>query len=89
MNSRTTESFWEFYDLLPELIKRQAEKAYDQFQKDPYYLSLHFKKVHSTRPIFSVRITKDYRAIGIIQDSDIIWFWIGSHSDYNKILNQM
>lgn len=63
MNSKTTEHFWKCYEKLPLVTKKQAKKAYKQFQKDPYYPALHFKQVHSTRPIFSVRITKDYRAI--------------------------
>jgi hypothetical protein len=89
VNSRTTEAFWKCYAALPELVRKQAKEAYKQFQKDPYYPSLHFKQVHSTRPIFSVRISKDYRAIGIIQGADIIWFWIGIHSDYDKLLRQL
>ena len=72
MNSGTTERFWKCYAELPIAIKKRAKKAYKQFQEDPYYPSLHFKQVHSTRPIFSVRITKDYRAVGIIQEEDII-----------------
>jgi len=89
MNSRTTERFWKCYAELPIAIKKRAKKAYKQFQEDPYYPSLHFKQVHSTRPIFSVRITKDYRAVGIIQEEDIIWFWIGTHSEYNNLLKQL
>jgi len=89
MNSRTTERFWKCYAELPIAIKKRAKKAYKQFQEDPYYPSLHFKQVHSTRPIFSVRITKDYRAVGIIQEEDIIWFWIGTHSEYSNLLKQL
>lgn len=89
MNSKTTERFWKCYEKLPLVTKKQAKKAYKQFQKEPYYPALHFKQVHSTRPIFSVRITKDYRAIGIIQGEVIIWFWIGSHSEYNQLLTQL
>ncbi len=88
MNSRTTERFWKHYEALPVTIRKQAKKAYKQFQEDPYHPGLYFKQVHSTRPIFSVRITKDYRAVGIIQGEDMIWFWIGAHAQYNKILKQ-
>jgi hypothetical protein len=89
MNSKTTERFWKCYTNLPSKIKKQAKQAYKQFQINPYYSSLHFKQVHSTRPIFSIRITKDYRAIGTIQGEDIIWFWIGTHSEYENILSKM
>jgi len=47
--------------------------------------SLHFKRVHSSKPIFSVRITKDYLSIGILEKNEIIWFWIGNHEEYEKI----
>jgi len=89
MISRTTNGFWKCYGTLPEQIRKEAKKAYANFKKNPYHPGLHFKRVHSTRPIFSLRITKDYRAVGIQHDKQIIWFWIGSHGDYNKLLKQL
>ncbi len=89
MISHTTERFSKLYGNLPEQIRKQARQAYKQFKSDPYYPGLYFKRIHSSRPIYSVRITKDYRAVGIQQNNEIIWFWIGSHSDYGKLLNQL
>ena len=89
MTSRTTDGFWKCYKELPEEIRREARKAYKNFKKNPYYPGLHFKRIHSTRPIFSLRITKDYRAVGIEQDNQIIWFWIGSHGDYDILLKKL
>ncbi|MGE5238761.1 MAG: hypothetical protein ACM3ON_08165 [Chloroflexota bacterium] len=89
MTSRTTEAFWKSYRELPEQTKKEARKAYRNFKKNPYHPSLHFKRIHSTRPIFSLRITKDYRAVGIEHDNHIIWFWIGSHGDYDNLLKQL
>ena len=86
MKSSTTERFWKCYVALPEEVKRRAKEAYALFVEDPHYPSLHFKRIHSTRPIFSVRITIDYRAIGVVDGDEITWFWIGSHSDYDKLL---
>jgi len=89
MKSSTSERFWKYYaDLLQE-INKQAKEAYAFFMHDPYYPSLHFKLVHSTRPIFSVRINMDYRADVILEEDEITWFWIGSHSDYDKLLKQL
>jgi hypothetical protein len=88
MISKTTERFWKCYAEIPLTVRKQAKEAYKQFLKNPYYPSLHFKQIHSTRPIFSVRITINYRAIGIMQGEEIIWFWIGSHADYNNLLKQ-
>jgi hypothetical protein len=86
MISKTTERFWKCYQKLPENIKKEAKKAYRQYRKNPQYPGLRFKRIHSTRPLFSMRITKDYRAIGLQEDKYIIWFWIGSHSDYDSLL---
>jgi len=89
MISHTTKRFRKLCGNLPEQIRKQTRQAYKQFKSDPYYPGLHFKRIHSSRSIYSVRITKDYRAVGVQQDNDIIWFWIGSHSDYDKLLNQL
>ncbi len=86
MISRTSEKFRVLFSLLPASIKTQAKQAYLQFKKDPYHPSLQFKRVHSTRPIYSVRVNIDYRAVGILQNNEIIWFWMGSHSVYDNLL---
>ena len=31
----------------------------------------------------------DYRAVGVIKDNEIIWFWIGSHNVYDKLLRKL
>jgi hypothetical protein len=87
--SRTTEKFRGLFILLPSVIKLQAKQAYQHFKKDPYHPSLQFKRVHSSKPIYSVRVNSDYRAVGIIKDNEIIWFWIGSHNVYDKLLKKL
>jgi len=89
MKSRATDRFWKCYAGLSEVTKKRAKTAYKQFQENPYYPSLHFKQVHSTRPVYSVRISRDFRALGIIQEENVIWFWIGTHSEYNNLLKQL
>ena len=56
------------------------------FQEDPHHPSLKFKQVHSSRPIYSVRVAFGYRAIGIREADEIIWFWIGGHAEYDRLL---
>lgn len=89
MISRTTEKFRTLFALLPNVIKAQAKEAYQQFKKDPYHPGLQFKRIHSTKPIYSVRVNIDYRAVGIIKDDEIVWFWIGSHNVYDKLLKKL
>jgi hypothetical protein len=50
---------------------------------------LHYKKVHPTRPIYSVRATINIRAIGVLQGEDMIWFWIGPHHEYELLLKRL
>lgn len=89
MKSRTTARFRELFAALPELIQEQTRKAYRQFKQDPSYPSLRFKKVHPKLPIYSARINKDYRAVGQLEDDTVIWFWVGSHAEYNLLLDQL
>jgi hypothetical protein len=89
MTSLTTERFWKSFNKLPEGIQTQAKKAYELWEKDPYNNSLDFKRIHSKRPIYSVRKGIHWRAIGAKEDETITWFWIGSHADYDKLVDSM
>ena len=89
MISHTTEKFRKALLKLPNNIKSQAKIAYRQFKKDPYYPSLQFKCIHNVKPIYSVRINIDYRAVGIMSDMEIVWFWIGTHAEYDKLLTRL
>ena len=64
MRSRTTSRFRKQLAALPEAVQRQAKEAYQQFQRDPWHSSLRFKQVHPSQPIYSVRVTRGYRAVG-------------------------
>lgn len=88
MKSRTTVQFRKLFADLPETVQEQTRKAYRQFKEDPSYPSLRFKKVHPKLPIYSARINKDYRAVGQLEDDTVIWFWVGSHADYDLLLDQ-
>ena len=89
MRSRTTTRFRRAFSVLPERVQRQARQAYGIFQQNQHHPSLRFKQVHPTMPIYSVRISLDYRALGVRAGEDIVWFWIGSHADYDKVISQL
>jgi len=89
MKSRTSPRFKKCAASLPPEIKKSAREAFKLFSEDPYYPGLRFKKVHSSLPVFSVRINIDYRAAGMVDGDEIIWFWIGSHADYEKLLKSL
>ncbi len=84
MNSQTLPSFWDDYRLLNAKNRRSARKAYQLWKDNPYHPSLHFKCINSEENIWSVRISRSYRAIGILENNIVTWFWIGSHDDYEK-----
>lgn len=88
MISHINDKFKKSYKKLPIEVRKIAKKQYKIFQKDPYHSSLHFKRVHSSQAIYSARITQNYRTLGVMQENVIIWFWIGSHDDYDKLLNK-
>ncbi len=90
MKSTRTREFRELYDTLPQGVQRQADKAYQQFATDPdYYSGLYFKSVGGDPTWYSARIGISYRALcRRARDGVYIWFWIGSHADYDKLLKQ-
>ncbi|HOU12224.1 MAG TPA: hypothetical protein PKZ84_03845 [Anaerolineae bacterium] len=88
MKSHTEARFWKFYDNLPQEIQRSADKAYKLWQTTPHHPSLQFKRVDPQEPIYSVRVGKKYRALGWLEDDTIVWFWIGSHAEYDALLKQ-
>ncbi|WP_246652160.1 type II toxin-antitoxin system RelE family toxin [Rhizobium laguerreae] len=83
MKHHATPAFWEAYDRLPEQIRKLADGNFDLLKQDPRHPSLHFKRVGR---FWSARVGASWRALAISDGDDIIWFWIGSHADYDKLL---
>ncbi|OUD15227.1 hypothetical protein [Thioflexithrix psekupsensis] len=82
MNSQTLPSFWEAYRRLEQSQCQQARKAYRLWLENPFHPSLHFKCIHRGESVWSVRISRGYRAVGILDGDTVTWFWIGNHDDY-------
>ncbi len=89
MTSHTTPRFWAAYRELPVDVRDAARKAYRLFRENPQHPSLQFKKVHDQEPVFAVRLSLGYRAVGLLQDDRITWFWVGSHADYDRLLKKL
>ena len=89
MKSTVSPRFWKHYKALPQKIQRQADKTYRIWRINPNAHSLYFKRLHTRSPIFSVRIGRGYRALGIVNENAIIWFWIGTHDEYERLLKQL
>lgn len=84
MKSSTLPSFWEAYRKLDHYVKNLARKKYELWLENPFYPSLHFKCIHTSENIWSVRVTINYRALGVLDGDTVTWFWIGNHDDYEK-----
>ena len=84
MNSLTLPSFWDGYHALDSTIQRRARKAYALWAENPFHPSLRFKCINSAENIWSVRITRGVRALGILDGDTVTWFWIGGHDAYER-----
>ena len=87
MKSYTTPAFWKAYDRLENTVQQRVRRAYRPFKENPRHPSLRFKKVHAAEYIYSARIDRDHRVLGVRDDGDIVWFWIGSHDEYERLLS--
>jgi mRNA-degrading endonuclease RelE of RelBE toxin-antitoxin system len=90
MKSNLTKSFRKSLEKLHPEVQQQAQKAYQLWQQDPYHNSLQFKRVSQKQPIYSVRISLNYRALGLMdRENQIYWFWIGPHDEYDELLKRL
>jgi len=78
----TSPEFWECFERLPADIQWLARSNYELLQANPRHPSLHFKKVGSS---WSVRVGLGYRALGTDVSDGVLWAWIGSHAEYDKL----
>ena len=85
MTHRTTEGFWERFNRLPADVRHLAIENYELLRINPKHPSLHLKMVGSR---WSVRVGLRHRALGIRSDEVIVWFWIGTHAEYDKLIGR-
>lgn len=84
MTSRGAPSFWAAYHALPPDIKRAAKAAYQKFRENPAHPGLRLERLKSDPRAWSVRVTRDYRAVARRYDDTWEWVWIGSHRDFDR-----
>jgi hypothetical protein len=75
--------FWALYQSMPAEIRAAADKQFALLKSDSRHPSLHFKKVGS---LWSARVGSQYRVLGKEIEDGIVWFWIGSHADYDRLV---
>ena len=83
MKHRAAPDFWRYYQSLPGEARTLADKSFEILKADPHHPSLHLKKVSR---FWSVRVGLHHRALAIKVPDGLLWFWIGSHAEYDSIV---
>jgi len=86
MQSRTTRQFRRLFSDLPLAARRDAKRAYRLFEENPAHPGLQFKKLEGENDIYSARIGLAYRALAVMKKDRVVWYWIGSHSGYDRMV---
>lgn len=77
--------FWLCYEKLPAEIQVLAEKNFELLKENSSHPSLHFKKVGV---YWSARVRRTHRAVAVEIKLGYLWFWIGLHDEYERIIRQ-
>jgi len=86
VKSHLTDDFFECFAKLPERIKKLARENYKLWAENPYHPSLSFKRGGKKYPAYSARVGLGWRVLGFRDEDTIVWFWIGSHSEYERMI---
>lgn len=84
MNHYASPEFWSCYEALPVPVRELANKNFALLKIDPKHPSLHFKRVGTV--YWSARVGMHYRALAVEAEGGLVWFWIGSHADYDHLV---
>jgi len=82
VNHHVSPDFWSCYRALPASIRELADKSFGLLKTDPTHPSLHFKKVGRFR---AARVGLHYRAVAVEASDGLIWFWIGTHAEHDRL----
>jgi hypothetical protein len=82
MTNRASPEFWAAYAKLPRDIRKLAQKNYTLFRGNPQHPSLRMKKIGNRR---SARVGLHYRALAVETEDGLLWTWIGTHAEYDRL----
>ena len=83
MNHFASPDFWFHYRQLPPEIRDLADKNFELLKQNLRHPSLRLKKVGF---FYSARVGLHYRVLAKERSEGLVWFWIGHHSDYDRLL---
>ena len=84
MTHFATADFWYHYRQLPDTIRELADKNFALLRDNPPHPSLRFKRIGD---FYSARVGLHYRALARAREEGAVWFWIGGHDEYERLLN--
>jgi hypothetical protein len=85
MKHRATPRFWACYESLPQKVRQLANRCYKRMVENPEHPSLKLKKIGQ---LWSVRVGLHHRALAVESKEELLWVWIGTHAEYDQILQQ-
>jgi hypothetical protein len=84
VNHFATPDFWHCCRRLPEEVRELADKNFALLRENPQHPSLRLKKIGS---FWSARVGLHYRVLARERAEGLVWFWIGHHNEYDRLLN--
>jgi hypothetical protein len=87
MTSSASPRFWRCYNGLPPEIRKLADKNFQLFRLNPQHPSLHFER--KKPEVWAVRLSSGHRALGRQIGDHLVWFWIGPHDEYERLLREL
>ena len=84
MKHAASPKFWVAYGQLPIPIRELADANFALLKRNPRHPSLQFKKIGR---FWSARVGLRYRALAVETDEGYLWFWIGSHAEYDRLIS--
>ena len=90
MISRTTKAFRDALAALPLDVQKQADESFALFKQNPSHPGLHFKPMKRRgRTFYSARVGMHYRALALEKPDGLYWFWIGTHGEYDQLIDHL
>ena len=83
MNHHANAKFWAAYAALHPEVQALADKNVSLMKADQNHPTVNFKRVNR---YWSARIGLSHRALAVRDGDDVIWFWIGEHGEYNRLI---
>jgi hypothetical protein len=83
LSHQASKRFWRHFEELSPELQDLARGNYALLRTNPQHPSLHFKHVGK---YWSVRIGSGHRALGVDSPKGILWFWIGTHEEYDRLI---